>query len=703
MFDMAKQENYRELDGIVNDNHDRVPADNPIKNTAEDRLGRDTVAKSFVDQVMSLDHSEGIVIGVLGAWGNGKTSFINLSRKHFADRDVAVVDFNPWMFSGADQLVERFFVELSAQLKIRASLAEVGKAIEVYGEIFSGLGWLPVAGPWLERLKLAKDILAKGLLAKKEGSGERRDKVWKALIKAEKPIVVVIDDIDRLTTAEIRDIFKLVRLTASFPKIIYVVAFDRTRVEAALQEENIPGRDYLEKILQLAIDLPIVPPTVLRNEVFASLDKAIINVEDGSLDKMRWPDVFAEIIHPLIRNMRDVRRYTVAVAGTVENLSGQIDLVDLLGMEAIRTFLPDVFSKIQVAVTALTRPEGQHDSKDLKKAIEAILTAAGAEKEIVVRAMITRQFPAATRHISNTSYGAEWTRNWRKSKRIAHEDFLRLYLERTVGEGLQSFLNAGRVWSLIEQPDELDVFVRSLPNNQWESLISELEAYEDEFETINPLPAIVYLLNLWPEIPERERGIFDFGRNVTIARVLIRLLRSLKTQERIEEAVRSVLLYVPSLSSQLEVITDIGHVEGAGHKLLPEQVAADFERAWRAGVRGTDATALSKEWNLIRVLLMTKLRAGPEEPPFNLPESDDLMLTLLRSAETETISHSFDSRAVKRSPRMAWQALIDIVGSEEEIARRVEPLIEKGDEANTELLELVKRYLSGNPPRDTEE
>lgn len=700
---MAKQENSGELANVVNDNHDRVPADNPIKNTAEDRLGRDSVAESFVDQVMSLDHSEGIVVGVLGAWGNGKTSFINLSRKHFADGDIAVVDFNPWMFSGADQLVERFFVELSAQLKIRASLAEVGKAIEQYGEIFSGLGWLPVAGPWLERLKLAKDILAKGLLAKKEGSGELRDKVRKALIKAEKPIVVVIDDIDRLTTAEIRDIFKLVRLTASFPNIIYVVAFDRTRVEAALQDENIPGRDYLEKILQLAIDLPIVPPTVLRNEVFASLDKALVNVEDGSLDKTRWPDVFAEIIHPLIRNMRDVRRYTVAVAGTVENLKGQVDLVDLLGVEAIRTFLPDVFSKIQPAVIALTKPEGHQDSKDLKTAIDAILSAAGSEKETVVRAMITRQFPAATRHITNTSYGIEWLRTWRKSKRIAHEDFLRLYLERTVGEGLQSFLNAKRVWALIEQPNELDVFIRSLAKDQWEALISELEAYEDEFETIDPVPAIVLLLNLWPEVPERESGLFDFGRNLTIRRVILRLLRSLKTHEGIEEAVRAVLLGVPSLSSQLEVITNIGHIEGAGHKLLPEDVAADFERAWRAGVRGTDAATLSGEWNLLRVLWMTKLRGLPEEPPFNLPESDELMLALLRSAETEEVSHSFDSRAVKRSPRIAWQVLIDVVGSEEEIARRVEPLLKDGDEANTELLELVNRYLSGNPPPDIED
>ncbi|MBM7331832.1 hypothetical protein JS562_54830 [Agrobacterium sp. S2] len=45
------------------------------------------------------------------------------------------------------------------------------------------------------------------------------------------------DDIDRLTTGEIRDIFKLVRLTASFPNVVYILAFDRARVEQALGGE----------------------------------------------------------------------------------------------------------------------------------------------------------------------------------------------------------------------------------------------------------------------------------------------------------------------------------------------------------------------------------------------------------------------------------------------------------------------------------
>jgi len=236
------------------------------------------MATMFAGQVLALDVSEGVVVGVLGRWGSGKTSFVNLARAEFERAGATILDFNPWMFSGAQQLVESFFVELSAQLKIRPDLAQVGEGLEEYGEAFSGMGWLPLVGPWIERGREASQILAKVLQRRKEGVGGRRRKVERALRDLAGPIIVVLDDIDRLSTSEIRDIFKLVRLTASFPNVVYVVAFDRARVESALAEEGIPGRDYLEKILQVALDLPLIPNQVLVRQVLTSIDSALQGV-----------------------------------------------------------------------------------------------------------------------------------------------------------------------------------------------------------------------------------------------------------------------------------------------------------------------------------------------------------------------------------------------------------------------------------------
>jgi ABC-type glutathione transport system ATPase component len=77
-----------------------VRGDNPIRRPDEDTLGRSTTATLFARQVLALDVSEGVVVGVLGRWGSGKTSFVNLARAEFERAGASILDFNPWMLAG---------------------------------------------------------------------------------------------------------------------------------------------------------------------------------------------------------------------------------------------------------------------------------------------------------------------------------------------------------------------------------------------------------------------------------------------------------------------------------------------------------------------------------------------------------------------------------------------------------------------------
>ena len=58
----------------------------------------------------------GAVVGVFGPWGSGKTSFLNLVKHELEGESVHILEFNPWMFSGTEQLVQRFFIELTSSI-----------------------------------------------------------------------------------------------------------------------------------------------------------------------------------------------------------------------------------------------------------------------------------------------------------------------------------------------------------------------------------------------------------------------------------------------------------------------------------------------------------------------------------------------------------------------------------------------------------
>ncbi len=162
-----------------------ITGDNPIKNPEDDVIGRDADARKFAQNMLELDPSEGVVVGVLGPWGSGKTSFINLARNELKKKKIPILDFNPWMFSGTAQLVESFFIELASQLKMdrNGRLTKVSKLFETYGKTFSGLGWLPFIGPWINRSSGAAKILSKLFQPRQEGIGDRRCKLEQALFK----------------------------------------------------------------------------------------------------------------------------------------------------------------------------------------------------------------------------------------------------------------------------------------------------------------------------------------------------------------------------------------------------------------------------------------------------------------------------------------------------------------------------------------
>lgn len=678
-----------------------IPGDNPIKNRENDALGRSAIARSFAHQVLTLDISNGAVVGVLGPWGSGKTSFVNLAREEFSQAGVPILDFNPWMFSGAEQLVESFFAEMAAQLKMLPGLATLGQGLEGYGETFSGMVWLPLVGPWIERLSAAARIIGKILRNRKESVGSRKSALDRALAKLDKPIVVVLDDIDRLSTSEIRDVFKLVRLTASFPNIIYIVAFDRERVEEALAEQGIPGRAYLEKILQVAVDLPVVPFQVLNHQIFSAIDGALAGIENpGQFDEQVWTDIFMEIIRPLIRNMRDVRRYAASIHGTVKDLNGQIALTDVLALEAVRVFLPDVFKLLHGTLNGLTKiNEGRTESPKIKAQIEALFEAAGNHRE-VVQSMIERLFPVAQRYIGNMHYGSDWKGRWLRERRVAHEDILSLYLERVAGEGLKTFTDAERAWAYMTDQGALDLYLRSLDPTRQQDVIASLENFEDEFTVEQIVPSTTVLMNLSHDLPQRQRGLFEPDTRLVISRVTYRLLRAAKDPEKIESAIETILPRLTKLSSKMALIQQVGHREGCGHKLVSEEAATRFEVAWRREVQATSAHVLAREPNLCWIFVFAKRIDDPEAPPLVIDGDPELTITLLRAAKSEALSQTMGTRYVKREPRLAWGTLIDLYGDEATLRARIESLRSSGLQETEDIIGLADRYLGGWRPDD---
>lgn len=680
--------------------------DSPIESPDEDLLGRADLAARFAKQLASMDASSGLVVGVLGPWGSGKTSFVNLTRSSLAAAGVAIIDFNPWMFSGAEQLVDRFFIEVGEELKLRPGLAEIGEQFEQYGEIFSGLGWLPLAGAWIERGRAMSKAVAKAMQRRRQGSRTRRERLSTALSQQERPIVVILDDIDRLTSGEIREIFKLIRLTASFPQVVYLLAFDRARVEHALDEDGVPGRAYLEKILQLAVDLPGVPDQVLQGVLLTAIQRSAGDAHgDGPFDAQAWPDTFTEVIWPLISTMRDVRRYEAAIAITIPSLGGQVDLGDALALDAVRVFVPDAFAKIASGIDGLTSTAefgyGLREPPELKQQVQAIVSADETRAE-VMRSLVRRLFPAGARHVDNGGgYSSSWNAQWLRGRRIANRDVLRLFLERTVGEELDAYLQAERAYALADDAQRLTEHLLGIPADRREDVIRAMTNFSDRFDEDTAEPLLVALLNVLPTLPDRQRGMFDLEARYAVARLTYLTLSRLDS-EQVADITRRVLPQIKSLRGRFELITSVGHRENAGHELVAAEVASQLEADWRKQLRDTPPSELAREKPLLALLWRAKHEVDNGEPAPNVSPSVEMTSALLRSAVSGARSQAMGNRAVLVEQRLSWDMLIDVVGGEDQLRAWLEPLRDLEDQDLRSILALCDRYLDGWRPDRTD-
>lgn len=718
-----------------------IPGDNPIRDPDADVLGRADEAKKFARRVLELDASEGAVVGVFGPWGSGKTSFLNLARKELEQEDIPVIDFNPWLFSGTEQLVGRFFDEISAELKIR-NLAKIGNALQKYGNALAGAMDLWGLDPWgLPPVGKIITAVLKPLGKQPRAANQRRRKIETALQKRDNPIIVVLDDVERLSASEIRDVFKLVRLTAGFPNIVYVVLCDRLRVEQALGEKGLPGKDYLEKIIQLPYDLPQVPGHILDQQLRDAIENALAGIENFDRNDELLPQVYREVVQPLMRNMRDIRRYAAAIWGTLAGLEGKVALADVLGLEAVRVFMPDVFKLLPGMVGGLTVPPisrsaDEHlaggrgfDDQLMKQDEKSIEKLRGEPKHEVVEAMRRILFPAGSRYIDPI---AQDDPNERLAalrhqpqpmpplqplltdRRVAYEPVLRLYLERVSGDDLLAFYDAGRAFEMMTDSEALHQFMQSLDPSRWRNVIVHLREFENRFQEEHVVPGIVVLLNLLPDIPEKSAFLPDV--QPIVGGTVLRLLKVLKGADAVENAVRRILPGVTTLSSKVELVLDIGHQENAGSKIVSETAAGELEKALYEEARAASGDDLAGDRNLTQVFRFAKAVADSSGCLlFKIPDSAKLIFALLADY-SRTAWRGFETPsgwedALERG-RGHWDFLIEIYGGEEVLKARIEDLRAQFEilkpwivetqkmtpDAAARLLDLADEFLSRTKP-----
>lgn len=266
-------------------------------------------------------------IGVLGTWGTGKSSLLNIIERELGKdpktKDAVIVRFDAWLYQGYDDAKAALMETVSDALMAAAEEAEdkslLGRAKELAGrvkwfraagltvEAIAALHGLPLFGAARmaaaagERLfdgngteddvakvrqgvKEVRDA-SKGLVSDKEKRtppkeiDEFKAEFGKVLGDLKRTLVVFVDNLDRCMPEQTIRTLEAMRLFLSMDRTAFVVAADEEMVRQSVRVHfaNIGERhvaDYLDKLVQIPVRVPRLGVREVRAYLFQLLADA---------------------------------------------------------------------------------------------------------------------------------------------------------------------------------------------------------------------------------------------------------------------------------------------------------------------------------------------------------------------------------------------------------------------------------------------
>lgn len=351
-------------ESLMNDTDAGINFDIPLQaaNALQgDKLDRTGYAESAAAALRKVSSSAGLVVSIEGAWGSGKTSALAMIEAILNQPGAAhqplIVHFNPWLVGEKDVLLRHFLSRIAGAINLSDHSRDgkkVAKEIKAYSKAFDLVKLIPGAEPWTSLIKSVFNAVgdATGSIAeyKTPDIEAYKQKVEEALRQFQRPIIVFIDDIDRLFPNEVFEMVRIIKAVGELPHVGYVLAWDSAYVSSALEKLGVPyAGSYLDKVVQIRMPLPSLSLSARRKLINDALDELAPEalVPRFKAHDQRLSGLYYSGLRELLDQPRDMARVFNAVRMIEPPLRGEIVFADILGLAALSVKAPAVFELLR--------------------------------------------------------------------------------------------------------------------------------------------------------------------------------------------------------------------------------------------------------------------------------------------------------------------------------------------------------------------
>lgn len=316
--------------------------------TANDLFNRRYYAKlllekiysSFCKNKASVKHS--FVIHIGEHYGQGKTSFLMMFDEEVSksDHKMISINFEPWLCDTETGIVNEFFDTF--RIEVGEYLPKLNGSIKQYVELL-------LSAIKYERKGFSFNLTS--LMRNDSTLKSTHDLIKEELMNIDRPVIITIDDVDRLQSKELMMVLKIIRDTADFPNVFYIVAADNLHLRRMLNNMNIDDAEtYLKKFFNLEFQLP-----ANENVAFKKLLELLNSkFEELRIDSFTRDNYISQIenvlyIKEAFPNLRDVYRFVNSYFLAIDAMKEacELNLFDLFLLTMIQTLNLEYYMQLR--------------------------------------------------------------------------------------------------------------------------------------------------------------------------------------------------------------------------------------------------------------------------------------------------------------------------------------------------------------------
>jgi hypothetical protein len=405
-------------------------------------LDRGRLAAQLTRSIEAVSNqTESAVVSLVGPWGSGKTSLLRAIESQLSAKGWHLARHNPWSYSSYETAVAGFFSEL--RHAVPDEVLGTGRR-EVFGEWAARLAPAGAVGGLVGIDATGALNQVASLITGDRSPEKLRSMAAEALVALEHPVLVVLDDLDRLEPGELLLTFKLVRLLGRLPNVYYLLAYDEATLADVLARTQLIGegsaraQQYLEKMVQVRLDIPPLLPEQQLALVNRGIDDlcATHQIELGPHEHVRLQEAWTECLAKYLDQPRAIKRLFTQVDALWPEVAGEVDFVDFFLVTFLRTFERGVYDLVienrnellRGATFSLYERRGESNG-DRWNRWQSFVKSRGARYPSGVALLLSELFLYLRGARENTSYSSDYRDDVRRRRGLDSEEFFDRYTQ----------------------------------------------------------------------------------------------------------------------------------------------------------------------------------------------------------------------------------------------------------------------------------